>query len=164
MTTIAHPRTSIEAPADLPLVRIEREFNAPVDRVYRAHVEPDLLIRWLGPRGMEMTVQAYDVRRGGAYAYTHRDGEEDYRFFGSFHDVRPNERIVQTFAYEGFADSVSLETLEFIDLGDGRCRLIATSLVDSIEGRDAFVASGMETGVVEGYEKLDELLADQDAG
>ena len=66
---------------------------------------------------------------------------------------------MQTFTFEGAPDSVALERLVLEDLGNGRTRLTATSLVDTFEGRDAFVASGMETGVVEGYERLDEVLA-----
>lgn len=66
--------------------------------------------------------------------------------------------IVQTFCFEGFRDSVALERLVLEDIGEGRTRLMATSLVDSFDGRDAFVASGMESGVREGYERLDELL------
>ena len=93
---------------------------------------------------------------------TRRDGEE-YGFHGCFHDVRPNELIVQTFTFEGVPDSVALEKLTLEDLGDGRTRLVVTSLVDSFEDRDAMVASGMETGIVEGYEKLDDLLADADS-
>jgi len=87
------------------------------------------------------------------------DGEE-YSFRGCFHEVRPSEVIVQTFSYEGFPDSVSLERLELTDLGDGRTLLTATSLVDSFEARDAFVASGMEVGIQEGYRKLDRLLVE----
>ena len=88
----------------------------------------------------------------------HRDGEE-YGFHGCFHEVRPNELIVQTFTFEGMPDGVALEKLVLEDLGNGRTRLTATSLVDSFEGRDGFLASGMDVGVNEGYEKLDELLA-----
>ena len=73
--------------------------------------------------------------------------------------MRPAELIVQTFTYEGFPDGVALEKLVLEDLGDGRTRLTATSLVDSFEARDAVVSSGMEGGVREGYERLDELLA-----
>ena len=80
-------------------------------------------------------------------------------FNGVFHEVRPSELIVQTFSFEGYRDSVALERLMIEDIGNGRTRLTATSLVDSFEGRDAFLASGMETGVREGYERLDELLA-----
>ena len=67
--------------------------------------------------------------------------------------------IVQTFTFEGMPDGVALEKLQLEDLGNGRTRLTATSLVDSFADRDAFVASGMETGVIEGYERLDEVLA-----
>ena len=106
-----------------------------------------------------MTVDHYDCRTGGSYRYIHQRGDEEYGFHGCFHEVRPSELIVQTFTFEGFPDGVALEKLVLEDLGDGRTRLTATSLVDSFEGRDAFVASGMETGVVEGYERLDEVLA-----
>ena len=99
----------------------------------------------------------------GHAAVTHTRGDEEYRFHGSFHEVRPAERIVQTFTFEGVPDGVALETLRFVDLGDGRTRLEVTSLVDSFEDRDAFVAGGMQVGVVEGYERLDELLARGDA-
>ena len=106
-----------------------------------------------------MRIDHFDCRSGGSYRYIHsRDGEE-YAFRGCFHEVRPDELIVQTFTFEGFPEGVALEKLVFEDLGDGRTRLTATSLVDSFEGRDAFVASGMETGIVEGYERLDEVLA-----
>jgi uncharacterized protein YndB with AHSA1/START domain len=106
-----------------------------------------------------MEVDHFDCRTGGSYRYVHRRGDEEYGFFGSFHDVRPSELIVQTFTFEGVPDGVALERLELEDLGDGRTRLTAMSLTDSFEGRDAFVASGMEVGIREGYEKLDELLA-----
>jgi uncharacterized protein YndB with AHSA1/START domain len=158
MTTRTH-ETQIEADPDVPLVRITREFDAPVDKVFRAHTDPDLLVRWLGPRGLEMTIDHYDCRTGGSYRYLHTRGDEEYGFHGSFHEVRPSELIVQTFAFEGAPDGVALERLVLEDLGDGRTRLEATSLVDSFEGRNAFLASGMEVGVREGYERLDELLA-----
>ena len=135
-----------------------REFDAPPEKVFRAHTDPDLLVRWLGPRNLTMTIDHYDCRTGGSYRYIHSRDGEDYGFHGSFHEVRPNELIVQTFTFEGMPDGVALEKLALEDLGDGRSRLTATSLVDSFAGRDAFVASGMETGVVEGYERLDEVL------
>jgi uncharacterized protein YndB with AHSA1/START domain len=158
MSTTTHD-TTIELDTAVPLVRITREFDAPVDKVFRAHTDPELVRQWLGPRDLEMTVETYDCRTGGSYRYEHRRGDESYWFHGSFHDVRPPELIVQTFTFEGVPDEVALEKLTLEDLGDGRTRLVATSLVDSFESRDAFVASGMEEGVVQGYERLDELLA-----
>jgi uncharacterized protein YndB with AHSA1/START domain len=151
--------TEIVSDPDVPLVRITRVFDAPPEKVFRAHTDAELIVQWLGPRDLQMTVDHYDCRTGGSYRYLHSSGEEEYGFNGCFHEVRPSELIVQTFSFEGFPDSVALERLTFEDLGGGQTRLVGTSLVDSFEGRDAFVASGMEVGVREGYERLDELLA-----
>lgn len=159
MTTNTTHDTEIVVDPDVPLVRIIREFDAPPEKVFRAHADPELFRRWNGPRGMETRIDHHDCRTGGSWRYVMtRDGEE-YGFRGCFHDVRPGELIIQTFTWEGMPDGVALEKLVFEDLGGGRTRLAATSLVDSFESRDAFVASGMETGVIEGYERLDEVLA-----
>lgn len=158
MTTTSAHETEIVADPTVPLVRITREFDAPPAKVFRAHTDPELLVRWLGPRDVTMRIDNYDCRTGGSYRYLHTRDDEEYAFHGCFHEVRPNEVIVQTFTYEGFPDSVALERLVLQDIGSGRTRLSATSLVDSFEGRDAFLASGMETGVNEGYVRLDELL------
>jgi uncharacterized protein YndB with AHSA1/START domain len=159
MTTIRTHETEIMSDPHVPLVRITREFDAPPEKVFRAHTDPELVARWTGPRGLEMRIDHYDCRTGGSYRYVMaRDGDE-FGFHGCFHEVRPSELIVQTFTFEGEPDGVALERLLFEDLGEGRTRLTSTSLVDSFEGRDAFVASGMEEGVREGYERLDEVLA-----
>ena len=158
MNTTKH-ETEIELDSEVPLVRLTREFDAPPEKVFRAHADPELLKQWLGPRRHEMKVDYFDFRTGGSYRYMHTSEGNEYWFHGSFHEVRPGELIVQTFTFEGVPDGVALEKVTFEDLGNGRTRLVATSLVDSFEDRDAFVASGMEEGVREGYERLDELLA-----
>lgn len=158
MTTSTHP-TVITADPDVPFVRITREFDAPPEKVFRAHTDPVLVAQWLGPRRLEMRVDYYDCRTGGSYRYVMIGDGNEFGFHGCFHEVRPSELIVQTFTFEGAPDGVALERLVLEDLGDGRTRLTVTSLVDSFEGRDAFLASGMEEGVREGYERLDELLA-----
>ena len=160
MTTMATTNeTQISVDPDVPLVRIVREFDAPPEKVFRAHTEAELFKQWMGPRDLENHIDVFDCRTGGSWRYVARQGDDEYGFHGSFHEVRQNELIVQTFTYEGEPDGVALERLVFEDLGSGRTRLTGTSLVDSFEGRDAFVASGMESGVREGYERLDELLA-----
>ena len=160
MTTSTPPDTTVEADPALPTVRIVREFDASPEQVYRAHVDPDLVARWMGPRDLEMRIATWDVRRGGSYDYVVvRGGDEVASFYGSFHEARPGERLVQTFTWEGAPDGVSLDTMTFTDLGNGRTRLEILSVVDTMEARDMMVASGMESGIVEGYEKLDELLA-----
>jgi len=159
MTSTTHPETTISAVPDLPIVEIVREFDAPPEQVFRAHVDRDLFTQWIGPRDIDMRVEQWDARTGGSYRYVHGRGDEEYGFYGSFHEVRPNERIVQTFGFDGWPDAVSLEILTLEDLGSGRTRLRSQSIVESIEARDAMLASGMESGVVQGYEKLDDLLA-----
>jgi uncharacterized protein YndB with AHSA1/START domain len=150
--------TEIVSDPSVPMVRIVREFDAPREKVFRAHADPDLITRWLGPKDLEMRVERYVCTTGGGYRYFHSRGDEEYGFFGSFHEVRPAELIVQTFGFDGMPDAVALERLLLEDLG-GRTRLVVSSLVESFEARDAMVASGMEVGVREGYEKLDALLA-----
>ena len=157
MATRTHD-TQIHVDSKVPLVRITREFDAPAAKVFRAHTDPELFARWNGPRGMETRVDHHDCRTGGSYRYVMVRNDEEHGFRGCFHEVRPDELIVQTFTFEGAPDGEALEKLVFEDLGGGRSRLTATSLVDSFEDRDAFVASGMEGGVRDGYEKLDELL------
>ena len=159
MTMTTH-ETTIELDPTVPLVRITREFDAPPEKVFRAHTDAELVAQWLAPRDIDMHIDQFDCRTGGSYRYLHVRGDEEYGFHGSFHEVRPSELIVQTFTFEGMPDGVALERLVFEDIGGGRTRLTATSLVDSFEDRDAFVASGMEEGVVQIYERLDELLAD----
>jgi uncharacterized protein YndB with AHSA1/START domain len=160
MTATTTNDTRIDADPTLPTVRIVRDFDAPRDRVYRAWTDPTLVVQWLGPRDVAMRITTWDARTGGSYRYSAwRDGEELASFYGSFHELRPDERLVQTFTYEGVPDGVSLETATFEDLGDGRTRVSSLSVVDTMEARDAMLASGMEQGVVEGYEKLDALLA-----
>jgi len=152
-------QTTIELDTEVPLVRITREFDAPPEKVFRAHTDPELFRQWSGPRGMETVIDVFDARSGGEYRFHQLADGEEYAFRGCFHDVVPSERLVQTFAYEGMPEEVALETLRFEALPGDRTRLVATSLVDDFASRDAFVASGMEQGVREGYEKLDELLA-----
>jgi uncharacterized protein YndB with AHSA1/START domain len=157
MSTIAE--ATIEADPNVPIIRITREFTGTPEQLFRAHTDPTLFARWIGPSSLDTRIEEWDVRSGGSWRFvSSRDGEE-YAFRGCFHEVRP-DRIVQTFTYEGEPDSVSLETLWFTDLGNGRTQLRTQSLVDSFEGRDAWLRSGMETGVNDGYAKLERMLAD----
>lgn len=160
MSTVVHHETTIDAPVGLPTIEITREFDAPAEAVFRAHAEPELFVRWIGPRSIDTRVVEWDCSTGGRWRYVaERDGEEVATFFGSFHEVRPGERIVQTFTWEGAPDSVALEILTLEELDGGRCRLRALSVGESVEARDQMIASGMEAGIIEGYEQLDELLS-----
>jgi uncharacterized protein YndB with AHSA1/START domain len=152
-------KTVVEADPAMPTVRIVRDFDAPPEKVFRAWVDPELIVAWLGPKNTAMRLDAWDARTGGNYRYAaERDGEEIATFYGSFHEVRPASRLVQTFTWEGMPDGVSLDTATFEEIEPGRTRVTILSVVDTMEARDAMIASGMESGVVEGYEKLDDLL------
>lgn len=152
------PETAIILNPALPTVEIIREFDATPELVFRAHTDPALVIEWIGPDDLTNEVDYWDPRTGGNWRYVSRRGSEEFWFRGCFHEVRAPERIVQTFTYEGFPDEVALEFMDLEPLLGGRCRLRELSVVDSIEARDAFVATGMESGVIAGYLKLDALL------
>ncbi len=152
-------RTLIEADPQLPLVRIERDFDAPLERVFRAWTDPEWVTQWLGPYDTTVRIDEWDARTGGSYRYAAvRGGDQIASFYGSFHEVRPNSRLVQTFTFTGVPDGVSLETMTFTELDDGRTRSVGIAVVESLAARDAMLASGMEIGVRQGYTKLAALL------
>jgi uncharacterized protein YndB with AHSA1/START domain len=159
MSAVTKNETQIIVETDVPLVRIIREFDATPDRVYRAHVDRALFAKWIGPQRGTILIDVWDARSGGSYRYIDSRGDFEAAFNGTFPVMRENELIIQTFCWEGMPDVVALEKLVFEALLDGRTRLTSTSLVDSFEARDAFVASGMEEGIVGGYLALDALLA-----
>jgi uncharacterized protein YndB with AHSA1/START domain len=153
----------ITAEPGVPQVLTRRDFDAPLDMVYRAFTEPDLLVQWLGPRKYTMTIDRYDLRDGGSWRYTHSDDAGNaYGFHGVFHGEPSPNGIVQTFEFEGAPGHVSLDTVTFEE-HDGTTTVRTNSLFQSVEARDAMVASGMGDGMSQGYERLDELVAKLDA-
>ncbi|MGN0064972.1 MAG: SRPBCC domain-containing protein [Nocardioides sp.] len=156
---VRYDRAEIKADETVPAIHIWRDFAATPDQLLRAHTDPELFARWVGPDGMTNEILEWDARSGGSWRY--RAGREEFQteFRGCFHTVG-RDRIVQTFTWEGMPDDVSLETMTFSDLGDGRTRLHAMSLCDSFEGRDQWLASGMEVGIDDGYAKIDTLAAE----
>lgn len=141
---------------------ISREFDAPAAAVYAAHADVEVFKSWIGPRSLETEVTHWDFRTGGGYRYLQTDPEgNSYAFRGVFHTVRENELIIQTFEYEGMPDEVSMDIMRFEDLPGGRSRIVDHSVFPSIEVLEGMMAQGMEGGMNEGYEQLDELLAKQ---
>jgi uncharacterized protein YndB with AHSA1/START domain len=159
MSNATYTEATIEADPTVPAIHIFRDFAATPEQLFRAHTDSDLFAQWIGPGDRRATLTHWDLTDGGSFRYQLDEGEDTQSFRGSFHTVR-EDRIVQTFTWEGMPDVVALETMTFEDLGDGRTRLHGQSLCDSFEARDAWLRSGMEIGVNEGYAKLDGLLAD----
>jgi uncharacterized protein YndB with AHSA1/START domain len=145
-------------------IRVERTFDAPRERVFAAYTDPKLIPRWWGPREYTTKVVMMDVRTGGDWHFVHEGGEGgvEHGFRGTYREVTPPERIVQTFEWLGMPGHVSVETAEFEDLGD-RARVVTTSIYHTPEERDGMPLEEMEAGLTETWDRLDEVLAGQDA-
>lgn len=144
---------------------ITREFDAPRELVFRAHVDPELYVQWVGPRDLTMTIQKFEMVNGGSYRYTHERDGHTYAFFGVTHEVKAPERIIGTFEFDGLPERghVIMGKTIFEELPKNRSRVVHQSVFFSIQDRDGMVQSGMELGVTEGYEKLDVLLENESA-
>jgi uncharacterized protein YndB with AHSA1/START domain len=153
-------KTEIVANPGSPQVLIIREFDAPPELLFRAHVEPDLVKQWLGPGKYEMVIDRYEVRDGGRWRFVHRDRDgNEFGFHGVFHGNPSVETgIVQTWEFEGAPGHVSLQTATF-ERRDGKTVVRDNAVFQSVEARDANVQAGMAEGVYEGHERLDALLA-----
>jgi len=151
--------TTITAEPGVPYIEMTREFDAPRDLLFRAHTDPELLVQWLGPRRLTMTIDRLEPRDGGTWRYTHRDTDgTEYGFHGVYHGTPSPDGIVQTFEFEGAPGHVSLDSL-VLEERDGRTLLRGHSVFQSVEDRDAMIQSGMETGVNESMDRLAELVA-----
>lgn len=140
-------------------IHVERVFNAPPDVVFATMTDPELIPQWFGPRSIPARVDKMDVRPGGEWRFicTMPDGSEA-AFRGSYRELDPPNRIVQTFEFEPVPGE-SVETMTLEDLGDGRTKISVVAEYGSREARDGMLESGMESGMNETYERLDELLA-----
>ncbi len=141
-------------------VIITREFDAPRELVFKAHIDPALYTQWLGPHGYEMALETFEPYSGGRYRYIHKDKDgNEFGFHGCFHEIS-EDLMIQTFEFEGLPEKghVTLDSMRLESLPGDRTRLTIQSLFRSVEDRDGMVQAGMEHGVREGYERLDEIL------
>jgi uncharacterized protein YndB with AHSA1/START domain len=152
-------KTKIQTEPGVPQILISREFNAPRDLIFRAHTDPGLLVQWLGPRNLSMHVDRLENHDGGAWRFIHKDpGGNEFGFHGVHHGTPSIDGIVRTFEFEGVPGHVSLETLT-LEERDGRTLLRTNAVFQSVEDRDGMLQSGMEEGVNESWDRLEQLLA-----
>jgi uncharacterized protein YndB with AHSA1/START domain len=151
-------RLEIVAPPDEPTIRTRRVVDAPRALVYEMFTRSEHVQRWIGPRRMSWAVCEMDVRPGGAWRWVMRDPDgREYRFHGVFREVEPPTRIVRTFVYDPFPEGDAVETLLLTEK-DGKTIVESMSTYRTVAARDAHLRNGMEKGMTEGYEQLDELL------
>jgi uncharacterized protein YndB with AHSA1/START domain len=158
--SVVKNQTTIKAEPGKQDLYITREFDAPRELVYKAHIDPELYVQWLGPRGYDTVLETFEPYSGGRYRFVQRDQSgNEYGFHGSFHEIS-EDLMIQTFEFEGLPEKghVSLDTMRLEKLPGDRTRITIHSVFQSVEDRDGMVQSGMERGLNEGYERLDALL------
>lgn len=140
-------------------VEMTRVFNAPRHLVFEAHSKPEHVCRWWGPRDTTMSSCEMDFRPGGKWRFVlSKEGGQEYAFRGEYREIAAPERLVYTFEFEGMPGSITVDDITFTE-HDGKTTLRCISRMDSIEARDAMLASGMEKGAAETYDRLEELLS-----
>lgn len=139
-------------------IHIERVFNAPRDRVWKALTDPALVAQWWG-RGNKVEIERMELQRGGHWRIVEHGPQGKHGFEGRYREVTPPERVVQTFEWDGMPGHVVVETMTLEDLGDGRTKLVNVSLFHTTEERDGMLQSGMEQGLNQSYAALDKVLA-----
>ncbi len=140
-------------------IHSERTFDAPRERVFAAYTDPELVPQWWGRRVDTTVVEQMDPVTGGDWRFRCESPEGTIVFRGTYREVTAPERIVQTFEWDGMPGYVSVDSSEFEDLGDGRTRIVTTSTFYAAEERDGMLGAGMEGGMGETYDRLEELLA-----
>ena len=154
-------KTKVTAEPEKHDILITREFDAPRELVFKAFTDPELYVQWLGPRRLKMTLEKFEPKSGGSWRYTHKDEKgNEFGFHGVNHEVTFPERIIGTFEFEGLPEKghVSLETVRFEELPGGRTRIKNLIVFQTVADRDGMLRSGMEQGLSESFERLDELI------
>jgi uncharacterized protein YndB with AHSA1/START domain len=155
-------KTKITAEPNRHDIIITREFDAPRELVFKAFTDPELYVQWLGPRNLKMTLHKFEPKTGGSWRYTHKDEKgNEFGFHGVNHEVTFPERIIGTFEFEGLPEKghVSLETMRLEELPAGGTRITNLTVFQTVADRDGMLQSGMEKGLSESFERLDEMMA-----
>lgn len=139
-------------------ILVERTFEAPRDRVWRAMTEPKLLSQWWG-RGNTLTVETYDFVKGGKWRFVEHSGKEDFAFSGVFREIVPKDRLSMTFGWDGMEGKEILQIIDLQDTADGKTKMICNSIYETPKDLETMVGYGMEKGMAESYDALDKVLS-----
>jgi uncharacterized protein YndB with AHSA1/START domain len=153
----ASRKATVTTPAERE-VRIERIFDAPRERVWRAMTDPELVAQWWG-RGNKLVIERMELKRGGHWRFVEHSDHGVHGFEGRYREVTPPSRMVMTFEWDGMPGYVAVDTVTLEDLGDGRTKVVTVALFHTNEERDGMLSSGMEGGLNESYAALDKVLA-----
>jgi uncharacterized protein YndB with AHSA1/START domain len=150
-------KVKVTTPSDRE-IRMEREFNAPRDLVWRAYTEPELVKKWWG-RGNKLVIDKFEPERGGHWRFVEHGPDGTHGFEGRFREVTKPTRMIQSFEWDGMPAHVCINFAEFQELPGDRTKVVTTSLFHTKEERNGMLQSGMETGLEQSYQALDKLLA-----
>ncbi len=144
-------------------ITIERVFDAPREKFFSVVTNKELIPKWWVGQGYDVRCEEMDVREGGKWRHIQKmeDGTE-YAFYGVYHEIAKNERVIQTFEFSGLPERghVILEKMELSDVDGGKTKLKVTQSYFSVADRDGMLQSGMESGMENTYETLEKLLAE----
>lgn len=139
-------------------MRVERVFDAPKARVWRAMTDPEQLAQWWG-RGNKLVIEKYDLQKGGHWRFVEETSHGKHGFEGRFAEIDPPNKVVQTFEWDGMPGHTSIQSMTLEDLGDGRTKMVSVSMFMTVEDFMGMKSSGMEDGMNQSYEALDRVLA-----
>lgn len=154
MATVTKAKITTPSPRE---IHIERVFDAPRERVWKALTDPALVAQWWG-RGNQLVVEKMEVKRGGHWRYVEHHAKGVDGFEGRYREITPPSRLVQTFEWDGLPGHVIIQDKTLEDLGDGRTKLTIVAQFHTPEERDGMLQSGMEGGMNESFAALDRVL------
>ena len=161
MTTKTKNKSQVIVEPGKQELTVIREFDAPRELLFRAFTDVKLVAKWLSPKRLKMRIEKFEPKPGGSWRYIHADENgNEFAFRGVTHELIAPELVIQTFEFEGLPEKghVALETTRFESLPNNRSRIVNKTVFQSVQDRDGMVAAGMEGGMNEAYEQLDELL------
>jgi len=163
MTTITkNNHVSITTEPGNKEIIIVKEFDADRELVFKAFTDPYMYSQWIGPKGLNMKIDRFEPHNGGSYRFVQKDQKgHEFAFHGVYHEVLYPERIISTMEFEGLPEKghVEMDTAKFEVLPGSRTRLTIQAIYQSLEDKDGIINNGMEKGIDEGFERLEELLS-----